>query len=296
MTETTNKITSTFARSDDGNIQITYTIPFYLVNLTKEKVISEIAKNVEVPGFRKGMAPISKAIEKIPEQTIIQKTLGHILPSAFADSIKEHQLKPAVYPKFEIIKTNEKEDWQIRATTCEFPQIDLGDYKKEIIGSLKAQSIWKPGDENTEKDKNKIKTQEEKEQEIIKVLVDKININIPKILVEEEVNNRLSNLLERIEKLGLGLEGYLASIGKTPDVLRQDYEAQAINTISLDLILEKVAEVENIKIEDKQIDETIKAYQADPKVYEKVNTPEQRRVIASILRRRQALEFLTHLV
>jgi hypothetical protein len=34
-------------------------------------------------------------------------------------------------------------------------------------------------------------------------------------LIDEEVNSRLSKLLERIEKLGLTLESYLSSIGKT---------------------------------------------------------------------------------
>jgi FKBP-type peptidyl-prolyl cis-trans isomerase (trigger factor) len=241
------------------------------------------------------MAPVEKATEKIPQQTIIEKTLGRILPQAFADSINQHKIKPAIYPKFEIIKSEPETDWQIRAVTCEFPEIDLRDYKNEIAGSLKATKIWKPSEGKTDESHSTEASQEEKEQMVIKTLLEKIKVDIPKILIEEEVNNRLANLLARIEKLGLSLETYLASIGKTPETLRAEYEIQSKNTITLDLILEKVTETENIKIEDKQVEETIKAYQADPKTYEKINTPEQKKVIVSILRRRAALEFLTHL-
>jgi len=47
-------------------------------------------------------------------------------------------------------------------------------------------------------------------------LLRNIKIEIPKLLIEEEVNTRLSQLLERIEKLGLDLEKYLQTIGKQP--------------------------------------------------------------------------------
>jgi len=119
---------------------------------------------------------------------------------------------------------------------------------------------------------------------------------LPQILVDEEVNSRLSQLLNRIEKLGLNLDSYLTSVGKTPQSIRDEYTIQAKNTISLELILQKIAEDQNVKIEDKQIDEVIKVSGVDPKAAEKLNNPEQRLFIASILRKKAALESLTALV
>jgi len=35
------------------------------------KLLKELAKDIEIPGFRKGMAPLDKAAEKIPQSQLI---------------------------------------------------------------------------------------------------------------------------------------------------------------------------------------------------------------------------------
>ncbi len=295
--KSTKAPSASLAKSNDGTIQITFTIPFGQIKKAKEAAASEIGKNIQVPGFRKGKAPLDKVISQIPQNTLIEKTLGKILPKLLAAAINEHKIKPAVYPKFELVKAVEGEDWQIRAVTCELPEINLGDYKKIIAGALRAKAIWTPDSAKTVGDKSDKKiSKEEKEQEIIKVLLETIKITIPKLLIDEEVNHKLSNLLARLEKLGLTLETYLPSIGKTAETLRAEYEKQAKEALSLDLILNKIAEKEKIKVSEKQIQEMIKASAADPKLAEKLNTPEQRRLIESILRRRAALDSLSALL
>jgi len=277
------KITHAVAKSDDGTVQITFTIPYSIVKESQNKVVEDFAKTAEIAGFRKGKAPIDKVKEKIEPNTLIEKSLGQILPKALGEVITQNKLKPAIYPKFEVIKANTDEDWQVRAITCELPEVNLGDYKKII----KEESHSVPSD-GTSRDK--------KEQEVIKTLLNAVEINVPKILVDEEVNSRLSNLLERIEKLGLTLEGYLASTGKTPQALREEYGTQAKNTITLDLILNKISTEEKIQISEEQINDALKAVSADPKLFEKLNTPEQRLLIKGVLLRRGALDYLVSLL
>lgn len=290
------KITSNLARGDDGNIQITYTIPFSQIEEKRKKVAKKMAESVEVPGFRKGKAPLSKVINHLPQEKLLQSTLSEILPALVAESIKEHKLKPAVYPKFELVKAVEGEDWQVRAITCEIPEIKLGDYKKKIKGALRAKNIWTPGKGEKDEKEKKQKSQAEKEQEVMKVLVNEVDIKIPKLLIEEEVNKRLSNLLEKIEKLGLNLDSYLASVGKTPQTLREEYEKQAKEALKLDLALQKIAEEEKIKIDEKKIDEAIKvSANADPNLEKALNTPDQKRYIESVMKKREALSSLTNL-
>jgi len=276
------KITSTIAREDNGNIQITFTIPFSLLASAQSKVVEEYAKEAEIPGFRKGNAPIEKVKEKIPQATLTEKGLARILPEALSSAINENKIRPAIYPKFELIKADENEPWQVRAITCELPLVVLPDYTKLI----------KEGIIKTIKEISK----EEKEQKAIKILLDAVKINIPKLLISEEVDARLSSLLQKIEKLGLSLEGYLSSIGKTPEKLREEYELQAKNTISIELILNEVIKDRKIEVKEAQVDEAIKAASADPKLAESLNTPEQRRFIQSVLSRRSALDYLISLI
>lgn len=275
-----NKISSTVAKSDDGTIQITFTVPYPTVKESQKTVIEEYAKTAEIPGFRKGKAPIDKVKEKIDPDTLIEKSLSRLLPKALGDAITQHKLRPAIYPKFEVIRANADEAWQIRAITCELPEVNLSDYKKII----------------TQKEKTKEQTREEKEQEVIKILLDSIKIDIPKILINEEVNSRLANLLQRIEKLGLTLESYLSSLGKNSETLRGEYETQAKNTIVLDLILNKISAEEKIQISEEQINDALKAASSDPKLFEKLNTPEQRLLVKGVLQRRSALDYLVSLL
>lgn len=277
------KITSTVAKEEGGDIQITFTIPSELISSTKKEVIEELSKDITVPGFRKGMAPLPKVEEKIPSETLREHILSHILPKAFSDAVTTEKINPAIYPKFEAIKLEDDKDWQIRAITCELPKIILGDYKKKLTEELRSKSIVVPGKEITK---------EEKEANLIKAIIDTVKINIPKILIEEEVNGRLSQLLERIEKLGLSLEGYLKSVGKTPEQIREEYAIQAKDAISLELILNEVANEEKIEVTEKDIDDFIKSTGSDPLKVEK----DQRNSLKRVILRRSALDKLASLM
>jgi FKBP-type peptidyl-prolyl cis-trans isomerase (trigger factor) len=288
------QITSVIAREENGNIQITFTIPFELVKKEQDIVIKEFAKDMEIPGFRKGMAPLDKVSEKIPQSTLIEHSLSHILPKALGDSITENKLQIAIYPKFELISAEEGEPWQIKGTTCELPKVELGDYKKIVAGSTRASNLWTP-DKGKPTDK-KEPTREEKEQVVIKGVLENIKVLIPQVLIEEEADNRLSSLLSRLEKLGLGLEGYLASIGKKPQDIRADYAKQAHDAISLDLILSKIAESEGIKIEDKEVDAALNMSQVGKEAStDPAEIENRKRMMESILKRRAALDFLINL-
>lgn len=287
-----NQIKREIKRLDNGNIQINYTIPFEIVEKERKQVAKELGKDVEIPGFRKGKAPLKKIIEHIPDNTLVEQTLGKILPDVVGETIEEEGIKPAIYPKFELVSAKEGEDWEVMAITCELPEVELGDYKKELAGASKASSIWTPDKGSEEKEKRE-PSKEEQEQLALQTLKDSVDAKIPQILIEEEANSRLSNLLDRIEKLGLSLDQYLSSSGKTAPEMRKEYEKQAQEAILVDLALQKVADKEGIKIDKKEIDETIKASSADPELSKRLDTPEQRRMIEAVLKKRAALEKLT---
>ncbi|HLD92386.1 MAG TPA: trigger factor [Patescibacteria group bacterium] len=257
------KITSELKRIEEGNIEITYTIPANLVLQTKEEVVKELGKDMTIAGFRKGMAPVSKVESSVPQDKLNEHILSHILPSAFADSVKEEHLKPAMYPKFEAIKIGQGSDWEIKAITCELPEVNLKDYKKRF----KSKTV----------------------DEAIKELPELIALKIPQLLVDEEVNERLSQLLARIEKLGLQLEGYLRSVGKTVEELRNEYQKQSSDAISLELILNEIANVEKVEVSEKEIDDFIKTTGSDSSKI----SDEQRKMLKRVVIRRKALEKIT---
>ncbi|EKE06281.1 MAG: Trigger factor [uncultured bacterium] len=255
-------ITSIFKRTDNGGVEIIFTIPADIILKTKEETLNEFAKNAVVSGFRKGMAPIAKVEAITKDEELTEHILSHLLPEAFGESVITHKFSPAIYPKYDAVKiTSSKNvasdtEWQIKAVTCELEKIILPkDYRKLDI----------------------------------KALIEKVNLKLPKMLIDEEVNARLSQVLDRIEKLGLTLEGYLKSVGKTPEILRSEYEIQAKEAISMELILNEVANAEKIEVSEKEIDEFIKTTGEDLNKVEK----NQRDILKRVIMRRSALEKLS---
>lgn len=293
-TDNISKISSVIARQDDGTVQVTMTIPKELVQKKREEALNHIIETLEVSGFRKGKVPQDIALKHIDTEKLYEHTLQHLLPEAYADAIEEHKIEPILAPRFELLSIKEDLDWQIRAITCEIPKVNLGDYRQEITSVLRAGKIWVPGKDNPSAGSGS-KTREEKEQEVIKTLIEKTEVKIPKLLIEEEVNHRLSRLLEQIQKLGLTIEQYLASTGKTVDQIREDYARQAEEAIKLELLLTEIAKEQETAVSDEEIDKLIDAT-GDDKTKETLSTPSQKRLIKSTLMRRKALDNLISLV
>lgn len=283
------------ARENDGTIQVTFTIDKKTINANLLKALEELGKEIEIPGFRKGNAPTEKVKEHISKEKLTEKTLSGILPKLLSEVLTKEKIKPSIYPKFELISADDDQDWQVRALICEIPDFELGEYKSKLKGLVSSAKIWTPGS-TPDTAKNKELTRSEKEQQVIDALLKTINLTIPRILIEEEVNSRLSQLLSRIEKLGLTLDGYLSSIGKDPKSLRSEYEQQSQTAIKIELILEKVSLMEKLSVSESDIEEAIKANSNDPKIQEGMRSPEQLRMIKTILLRRKALDFLLTLI
>ena len=268
-------ISSTVAKENDRSIQINFTIPQSLIESEIDKLVEKESKELEVPGFRKGKAPKHIVRKNLSEDKLLSQALSNILPNAFYGVIKEHNIKVVMYPKFEVVGKKDSVI-EVKAVTCEAPEIQLGDYKDLIRNSKKAD-IWVPGKDRTKKEP----TREQKESQVIR------------ILLEEEVNIKLSALLSRLEKLGLTLEGYLQSIGKTAESLRNEYLESVKSSIILDFILSEIALKENIKIDSIEAKEFFKS--VNPEVVDK---PEEKQLtgIIQILKKRKALEKLTSLL
>jgi FKBP-type peptidyl-prolyl cis-trans isomerase (trigger factor) len=279
------------AKLEDSTIQITFTISHKVIEENRKKVLEEISEEIEVPGFRKGKAPLEKVEEKVGERAVVERLLSNLLPQFFSEAVKEHSLKPIFYPKFELIKAELGKDWEIRAITCEAPAVDVGDYRKYISEAIHPNQIWTPGSDNSKKTMSK----EEKEQIILKKLLENAKVKVPGILIDEDVSMRLSNLLSRLEKLGLSLEKYLSSLGKTSEALREEYRKQSEESLMIDFILSRIAELEKIEVKESEIDNALASISITLDTPDKQSLSENRQFVKSILKKRHALDLLINL-
>jgi FKBP-type peptidyl-prolyl cis-trans isomerase (trigger factor) len=278
-----NVTKSTISREQNGTIKLTVVIPYSIVAKTREEVIESAVKTAELPGFRKGKAPRNLVEKKLDEAKIQEEIIKKLLPQAYMKAIEEHNVRPIMSPKIHIDKIEEGRDLTFEALTCETPEVKLNDYKDKVKGITAKSKIVIPGKE---------KQQEPKFDEIIKAVLEAATVEIPAMLIQHEADRLLSQTLDEIKRLGLTLDQYLASTGKTAETLRKEYEEKARNDIKLEFVLQKIAESEKITVQQQEIDEAIQKAK-DPQ--ERENLEQNRYLLASILRQQKTLDFLKNL-
>lgn len=293
MTKKDTKTNSgvTVAKTDDGTVQMMFVLPWAEVEVAQKKAVEKLSQTVTVPGFRAGKAPAESAASHIPRETLVQETVTAIIPSKISQAYKDHDITPIMYPKLELLHAHDGEDWEIKATTAQFPEIKMGDYKEKIKAAVAVGSIWTP-EKGKPEDKPQEMSAEEKENIALRTILETVEVKLPTILVEEEADHRVSNLLARLEKLGLSLENYLASQNKDVQTLRAEYAQAASESLKLELVLGQVAQDQKIVVDEKEVEAFAKVTEADPRRAGQPVTPEERNTIRTLLTKRKAIEHL----
>lgn len=271
-------------RKTGNQVEWIVTLPWQSINETYERITKHLMEHIEVAGFRKGKAPADLAKKHIDDAKVYEEVLKELIPKVYADSVKAHNLKPILSPKVEVIEADKEKPWKFKIVTAEKPPITLGNYRQAItkMKSAKKATVIVPGKENQ-------KQEEVTLADVLDALAAEIKVELPEILVEQEVTRMLSNLVDQTQKLGLTVEHYLQSQGKTSDALREEYKRDAQKTLSLEFALEEIADKENITIDNKDIDVFIDQAKS---AQDKKALTDQRYYIANLLRRQKTVAAL----
>lgn len=281
-------ITSKVTNLPKQSAEIEIKIPWADVKSTFDEIFDLAVSQLEISGFRKGKAPKSIAEKHIDKTKVYEQAVQKILPKAYADAIKEHNLKPVSNPKLEITKAKENEDWAIKTTIALFPKINLKEYKKKIQDIKKSKvKIWVPG-----KDKKEEKPAPPSLDELAKAITDEAEVDMSDILIEQEVNRLLSDIIDQTKKLGMTVEQYLMAKGKTSAQLRQEYQIQARKNLSLEFALNEIADQEKIQVNQKDIDDIIARVEKEE---EREKLRKDSYYLAHLIRQQKTLDFLKNL-
>jgi len=285
-------MTHTLAHLENGNIEITMIIPWEHIQKKYETVVSEIVNETELPGFRKGKAPREQVEATIDKTKAYEEVIKRLLPEAYQKALTEEQIKPIVYPQITLAKAKEGESWEIKAVTCQRPKIELGEYKKAITELKKEKlqgKIWVPGEEKKDEEKKDTKPTLD---ELLETIYKTITVQLPAVLIEQEVSKNLSDLIDQTKRLGLTVDQYLSSTGRTADTIRQEFEEQAKRTITLEFALEEISEKEHIEVTDEEIHAAISGAKSEE---EKKALEKERYYLTSVLRRQKTIKMLADL-
>jgi len=267
-------------KAEDGTITLKITIPWKTVEEARAKVINALVKQVTVPGFRKGTAPENIAEKHLKKEIVQEEVLKDVLGKAYNEAVTSEKLTPIITPRVHVETFEDGTDLVFNAELCEAPEVTLKNYKEEVKNITAKSKIVVPGKEEEKPNVDNI----------LNTVVKNAEVKIPKVLYEQEANRLLSQMLDELKQLGLSLEQYLASRGKTAEDIRLEYEEKAKKDLSLEFVLRKIADTENITVEKEDVDLVLNDIKDEVQKAQLVSNPY---LLASIIRQQKTLDFLT---
>jgi len=218
------------------------------------------------------------------------------------DEDKEFRLQlPPDYPKGELAG---KEAWfKVRVDEIKQERLsELNDgFAKEVdpdIGTLDLLRERIYGNLRLRADE---KARLDFEERVVDAVVDVTQLEFPPVLVETELDQLLSQRLQRWQAAGGGLEEYFRSINKTEEELRKELRPLATKRTTCSLVLGEVAKAEKIEVSDSEIDVEIKDVTKDADEAKKdelkalLNTPRSRESIKQTLTTRKTIQRLVEI-
>ena len=182
---------------------------------------------------------------------------------------KVHKVEETILPELDDEFAKDVSD------TCE----TLDDLKKEITDRLKKE--------------RQDAADHAMEEKILDAVIADMKADIPQAMVEGQIDSMVQDFGYRLQMQGMQLDQYLKMTGTEMGAFRAMFHDQADRQVKVRLALEKVAELENIAVSDKELeDEYAKMAEQYGMEADKIKAMVSAEALSGDLKITNALEFL----
>jgi len=194
----------------------------------------EIGSGAFIPGFEDQLVGMKSEEErdikvKFPEEYFSKDLAGK--DAVFR--VKLHEIKVKELPEL---------DDEFAKDISEFDTLD--ELKADIKEDLE--------------DKNAKRAKDELNQQAIDKVCEGTEINIPKAMIDQEVEAYVEDMEHNLSKQGLSIEQYLGFLGKNINEFKDEYKVTAEKSIKTRLVLEAISKAEELEVKDEDIDERMR--------------------------------------
>ena len=95
---------------------------------------------------------------------------------------------------------------------------------------------------------------DKKREEYVEAVVKHSKVELPEILVHEEIHKMLDEFGQQTQMMGMTVDQYLEKIGKKKDDLERDWEPQAARRVISAMAIQEIAKQEEIKPESAEVE------------------------------------------
>ena len=139
--------------------------------------------------------------------------------------------------------------------TKELPELD-DEFAKDV-SEFDTLKEYKADIKKNLVEKKTADAQGAKEDAVVDKVIENAKMDIPEAMIETQTNQLLDDFARRMQQQGLDMEQYMQLTGSNVEALREQMKPQAVKRIQSRLVLEKIAEVEDIKVPEAKVEEEI---------------------------------------
>ncbi len=109
-------------------VKLTVEVPFDELAPSLDAAYQAIAKQVSIPGFRKGKVPARIIDQRVGRGAVLEEAVNEILPKAYEDALRENSVVPLGRPDVEVTEIADGQSLTFTAEVDIRPEFDLPDY------------------------------------------------------------------------------------------------------------------------------------------------------------------------
>ena len=269
---------------DAIRLELKFEVPRERVSQKFDKIYGELGKVVKVKGFRQGKVP-RHILESQHNKLAREEVIKELIPEVYQEGLEKEKIRPIDLPEILDINLNEGKV-TFTAKLDVKPEVKVGDYKKikiarksstvtpeelnktleffrkgqgegkeVVIDDAFAHGLGFPSLEEFSKsltrqmeiDKDR-HNRMDIENQVAEHLLKKAKLTTPASLVKKQLARRLEDIRQRLAKQGLSPE----EITKKEEEVRPQLEESVEKDIRIYLVLEKIAELENIPVKEEE--------------------------------------------
>lgn len=118
-----------FEKVETNTVKLEITVEAEKFNEAIKKAYAKNGKKYNIPGFRKGKAPISLIKKMYGEGVFYEDAVNICIEDTYPQALTEQEINPVDYPEIDIVDLGEGKELVYTAKVTVMPEVKLGEYK-----------------------------------------------------------------------------------------------------------------------------------------------------------------------
>ena len=170
------------------------------------------------------------------------------------DKVEVNVTFPESYGKEELNGKPAKFEVEVKEVKAkELPVLD-DEFAKEVSEFETLEALKEDTTKKLE-EANIARAEREYEEAILSSVVENSKMNIPAVMVEQEIDRMVQNLAQRLQYQGLTLEQYFQFTGTDAEKMREYMKENAETKVKTELVLEALQKAEKMEVLDEELKE-----------------------------------------